>query len=623
MRAVSVAQRAMRRFAPLQRWMSGQAQAVNVDLQVPKTETTSGAPRNVDLRTSKQPTLAESWSKIRMVAGQLPIAPPVLAGDASSREIEVISNFVCRGWVRSVRTQRDFVFLMVSDGTTATHLQVVYGGPDCTELEKVKKLTLGSSLVAQGTLIRNERNPPTTLDGYELRATKIDIISTCPSVPSKVTVTVPSANASSEHIANENTPGAAKPQPQKKVTLNFQGYPLQKKYMSPEFLRTIPQHRLRTNLYSAILRVRSESTYLFHQFFRQEGFHAIHAPIITPLDCEGAGELFEVLPASTLAPLHKLQKQTKKNSPDSEIDSKISALNKPLAEYFGSRAYLSVSGQLYAEIAAAAVPRVYTFGPTFRAENSNTTRHLSEFWMLEPEIAFCDLTTLCDYVEDSIQFVTQQLLQSCLADFEKLEALGAAQAGHVDNLRLLASSKFARITYTEAVEILQRAFTEQQQRMQAGTPSENKDQPLPYDAPPVWGDSLSSLHEKYLADYYFAKPVFVTDYPASIKPFYMKVNRNCEEGKATVACMDLLVPGVGELCGGSQREDDIDTLLMRMLESGMKVDDYKWYLELRRFGGVPHAGWGMGFERYIKYVCGLINIRDTVLAPRAPDTLEI
>lgn len=353
-------------------------------------------------------------------------------------------------------------------------------------------------------------------------------------------------------------------------------YPLQKKKMTLEFLREQAYLRPRTNTYNAVFRIRSECAYAIHKFMHEEGFTYVHTPLITKSDCEGGSQLFKVSTQDIYAPNNNL---------------------KPEDELFGAKTYLTPTGQLEGEAMAMAFGKIYTFGPTFRAENSNTTRHANEFWMMEPEIAFCDLDGLMDMEEKMIKYVISYILENCKAELEFCNR--NLDNGLIERLNLVANSEFGRITYTDAIEILKK----------------NNDK---FEYKVEWGSDIQTEHERYLSEVVFGKPVFVTHYPKEIKAFYMKQ----DEGGKTVAAVDCLVPGIGELTGGSQRETDYDKLITRMNELGLKQEDYWWYLNLRKFGSVEHSGFGIGFERLVMYVTGMGNIRDVELFPRTPNNCE-
>jgi asparaginyl-tRNA synthetase len=441
-----------------------------------------------------------------------------------------------QGWVRTKRELKEFAFIEVNDGSSMANLQVILNQdiPDYEEL--LKKLNTGASVEISGTLVAS----PAPRQRIELKA-------------------------SSAKVYGEADP---------------ETYPLQKKRHSFEFLRTIGHLRSRTNTISAIMRVRNACARAIHQFFQERGFLWVHTPIITASDCEGAGELFTV----TSFNLNDLPRTDKK-----EIDFS--------QDFFGRRAYLTVSGQLEAEIMAMAFQNVYTFGPTFRAENSNTSRHLAEFWMVEPEMAFCDLTGDRELAEAFLKYIFKYVLDNCQEDMEffnqRIDNTVLATADNIIN------NEFGCITYTEAIKLLEKSDRQ-------------------FEYPVEWGVDLQSEHERYLAEELFKKPVIVTDYPASIKAFYMRLN---EDGK-TVAAMDVLVPKVGEIIGGSQREERLDVLEKRIKDLGIPDKDLWWYLDLRRFGTVPHAGFGLGFERVVQFMTGMTNIRDVIPFPRTPLNAE-
>jgi asparaginyl-tRNA synthetase len=441
-----------------------------------------------------------------------------------------------RGWVRTKRELKEFAFIEVNDGSSMANLQVILN-PDIPDYEEsLKKLNTGASVEVSGILV------PSPGKGQRIEL-----------------------KASSVKVYGESDP---------------ETYPLQKKRHSFEFLRTIGHLRSRTNTMGAVMRVRNACSRAIHQFFQERGFLWVHTPVITASDCEGAGELFTV----TSLNLNDLPHTDRK-----EIDF--------AQDFFGRHAYLTVSGQLEAEVMAMAFQNVYTFGPTFRAENSNTSRHLAEFWMVEPEMAFCDLKGDRELAEAFLKYIFKSVLESCLEDMEffnqRIDNTVLATADNIIN------NEFACITYTEAVKLL-----------------ETSDRQFEY--PVEWGVDLQSEHERYLAEELFKKPVIVTDYPASIKAFYMRLN---DDGK-TVAAMDVLVPKVGEIIGGSQREERLDVLEKRIKELGMPDKDLWWYLDLRRFGSVPHAGFGLGFERVVQFMTGMGNIRDVIPFPRTPLNAE-
>jgi asparaginyl-tRNA synthetase len=439
-----------------------------------------------------------------------------------------------QGWVRTKRELKEFSFVEVNDGSSLAGLQVIIHQDLPDYAEVIRQLNTGASIEVAGILVPSQG-----------KGQRIEL--------SAATVTVY---------------GEADPET----------YPLQKKRHSFEFLRTIGHLRSRTNTLGAVFRVRNACAYAIHNFFQERGFLWVHTPIITTNDCEGAGELFAVKALNRTA----LQEAAK--GADSE-------------EFFGRPAYLTVSGQLEAEIMALAFTNVYTFGPTFRAENSNTSRHLAEFWMIEPEMAFCDLEGNMNLAEDFLKAVFKSVLEACPEDMEffnqRIDNTVLATANNIIN------SEFARITYTEAIDLLEKADR-------------------PFEFPVAWGVDLQSEHERYLAEEKFKKPVIVTDYPVGIKAFYMRLN----DDEKTVRAMDILAPGIGEIVGGSQREERLDVLEQRIRAQGMAVEDLWWYLDLRRYGTVPHAGFGLGFERLVQFMTGMTNIRDVIPFPRTPLSAE-
>jgi asparaginyl-tRNA synthetase len=445
-------------------------------------------------------------------------------------------NITVMGWVRTRRDSKGgFSFIEVNDGSCLANLQVIADESLPNYKEEVLKLQTGCSVKITGTVMPSQGKG----QKVELRAEEIRVM------------------------------GWADPE----------SYPLQKKKHSFEFLRTIAHLRPRTNTFGAIARVRNAMSAAIHRFFQERGFLYIHTPIITGSDCEGAGAMFKV----TTLDLENVPK--KEGRVDFEKD------------FFGSPSHLTVSGQLEAEIYALAMGDVYTFGPTFRAENSNTTRHLSEFWMVEPEMAFCDLDGDIELAVEFIKYIFRYVLENCREDMELFNRF--IDATVIDTLEKIISRDFKVLTYTEGMDILSKS-------------GEN------FEFPVTWGSDLQSEHERYLCEKAFDRPIVMVDYPKEIKAFYMKVN---EDGK-TVRAMDLLVPKIGEIIGGSQRENDYDTLLARIREAGLNPDDYWWYLELRRFGSVPHAGFGLGFERLIQFVTGMNNIRDVIPFPRTPGNVS-
>jgi asparaginyl-tRNA synthetase len=445
-------------------------------------------------------------------------------------------NITVMGWVRTRRDSKGgFSFIEVNDGSCLANLQVIADDSLPNYKEEVLKLQTGCSVKITGTVMPSQGKG----QKVELRAEEIRVM------------------------------GWADPD----------SYPLQKKRHTFEFLRTIAHLRPRTNTFGAIARVRNAMSAAIHKFFQERGFLYMHTPIITGSDCEGAGAMFKV----TTLDLENVPK--KEGRVDFEKD------------FFGSPSHLTVSGQLEAEIYALAMGDVYTFGPTFRAENSNTTRHLSEFWMVEPEMAFCDLDGDIELAVEFIKYIFRYVLENCRDDMELFNRF--IDATVIDTLEKIISRDFKVLTYTEGMDILSKS-------------GEN------FEFPVTWGSDLQSEHERYLCEKAFERPIVMVDYPKEIKAFYMKVN---EDGK-TVRAMDLLVPKIGEIIGGSQREDDYDTLLARIREAGLNPDDYWWYLELRRFGSVPHAGFGLGFERLIQFVTGMNNIRDVIPFPRTPGNVS-
>ena len=440
-------------------------------------------------------------------------------------------SVVIRGWLRTVRHSKNVSFLEVTDGSCFSGLQAV-AAPELPEYEScVLELGTGCSVEIEGELVESRGKG----QRYEIHASRVVLV------------------------------GAA-----------ADDYPLQKKRHSLEFLRTLGHLRTRTNTLGAVLRVRNAATVAIHNFFQEQGFINLHSPIITLSDAEGAGEMFRVSTLNAEAP---------PRGDDGKVDFS--------QDFFGSEAHLTVSGQLEAEIAALSHSKVYTFGPTFRSENSNTTRHLAEFWMVEPEVAFCDLNALAELAESFLKFVFRDVMAACPDDFEFFDQ--RIQPGIIESLEAIASSSFERIPYTEAISILEGCGKK-------------------FEFPVQWGIDLQSEHERYLAEEHVKRPVIVTDYPADIKAFYMFQN----DDDKTVGAMDVLVPGVGEIIGGSQREHRHDRLLQRIRDMGLPEEEYWWYLDLRRFGTVPHAGFGLGFERVIQFMSGMANIRDVSPFPRVP-----
>ena len=439
------------------------------------------------------------------------------------------------GWVRNLRDSKAFGFIDLNDGSYFKSAQVVFEREKLANYDEIAKQNVGAALIVTGVV----ELTPAMKQPFEIKATAIAV------------------------------EGTSTPE-----------YPLQPKRHSVEFLREQAYLRPRTNLFSAVFRVRSEVAYAIHNFFHSRGFVYVHTPIITGSDAEGAGEMFRV----TTMDLENLPKNE-----DGSIDH--------TQDFFGKSANLTVSGQLEGETYAMAYGKIYTFGPTFRAENSNTARHAAEFWMIEPEIAFADLVDDMELAWDMIQAILRHVLDNCQAELQFFNSF--VEKGLIARLEALAASSYKRVTYTEAVELLKKSGAD-------------------FKYPVEWGIDLQTEHERYLTEQVFKCPIFVTDYPKEIKAFYMRLN----DDNKTVAAMDLLVPGVGEIIGGSQREERIDVLLSRMAECGLKEEDYWWYLNLRRFGGTKHAGFGLGFERIIMYLTGVSNIRDVIPYPRTVGNAE-
>ncbi len=442
---------------------------------------------------------------------------------------------IVRGWVRTNRSSNKFGFIELNDGTFFKSVQVVYEADKISNFDEVAKAPIASAWLVRGTLVLT----PEAKQPFEIKA---------------------------EEVTMEADSAA--------------DYPLQKKRHSMEFLREIAHLRPRSNTFSAVFRVRSLVAYAVHKFFQEQDFVYAHTPIITGSDCEGAGEMFRI---TTL---------DMDNLPMTE-DGKIDYSQ----DFFGKETSLTVSGQLEAETFAMAFRNVYTFGPTFRAENSNTTRHASEFWMIEPEIAFADLNDNMDLAEAMVKYIINYVCEHAPEEMAFFNSF--IDKGLLERLDNIVNSDFGRVTYTEAVDLLLKSGKE-------------------FQYPVEWGIDLQTEHERYLTEEVFKKPIFVTDYPKDIKAFYMRLN----DDNKTVAACDLLVPGVGEIIGGSQREERLDVLTARMAELGLDEKDYWWYLDLRKYGGVKHAGYGLGFERMIMYLTGMGNIRDVLPFPRTPKTAE-
>ena len=439
------------------------------------------------------------------------------------------------GWARNLRDQKSFGFIELNDGSAFKPLQVVFERETLENYDEIARQNVGAALIVTGILVLT----PGAKQPFELKAKKIEV----------------------EGVSSPN-------------------YPLQPKRHSVEFLRTIQHLRPRTNLFSATFRVRAAAAQAIHEFFRERGFVYIHTPIITGSEAEGAGEMFRV---TTIDPADPPRNE------DGSIDYS--------KDFFGKATNLTVSGQLNAENFALAFGDVYTFGPTFRAENSNTQRHAAEFWMIEPEMAFADLDDDLECMEAMLKYIINYVLEHCPMEMDFFNSF--VDKGLKERLINVASSEFGRITYTDAIELLKK----------------NNDK---FDYPVEWGSDIQTEHERYLAETVFKRPVFVTDYPKDIKAFYMRLN---DDGK-TVAASDCLVPGIGEIIGGSQREERIDVLEKRVDELGLNKDDYWWYLDLRRYGSCRHAGFGLGFERMVMYLTGVTNIRDVELHPRTVGNAE-
>ena len=438
------------------------------------------------------------------------------------------------GWIRTARDSKTMGFLALNDGTTLNHLQIVIDKATGIEVDP-EATKLGASVKVNGVVVKNENNGT-----VEINAEEIVLLGKCPP-----------------------------------------DYPLQKKFQKLETLRENPHIRVRTNTFNAVFRVRSVMAAAIHRYFQDRGFVYVHTPLITGSDCEGAGEMFQV----TTMNLNDLPK-----TEDGSVDFS--------QDFFGKSTNLTVSGQLNGETYAMAFKNIYTFGPTFRAENSNTTRHAAEFWMIEPEIAFADLEDNMMLAESMLKYVINYVIEN--APEEMAFFNNFVDKGLLDRLENVVSNDFAKVTYTEAIEIL----------------SKNNDN---FDYKVSWGCDLQTEHERYLTEQVFKRPVFVTDYPKEIKAFYMKLN---EDGK-TVAAVDCLVPGIGEIIGGSQREDDYDKLLTRIKEMGLNEEDYGFYLDLRKYGSARHAGFGLGFERCVMYLTGMSNIRDVIPFPRTVNNCEL
>lgn len=438
------------------------------------------------------------------------------------------------GWVRTVRDSKNFGFIELNDGSFYTNVQIVFDN-QLENFTDICKLSISSSIIVEGTVVKTEN----AKQPFEIKATKVEV-----------------------------------------YDLADSDYPLQKKRHSFEYLRSIAHLRPRANTFNAVFRVRSVLSFAIHKFFQERGFVYVHTPLITSSDAEGAGEMFSV---------SSLDFENIPKTEDGKVDYS--------KDFFGKSAHLTVSGQLDVENYAFAFRNVYTFGPTFRAENSNTVKHAAEFWMIEPEMCFADLEDDMNLAEDMIKYIISYVLENAPEEMEFFDKL--ISPGLLDRLHHVLNSEFGRISYTDAIAQLEKVNDK-------------------FEYPVHWGSDIQTEHERYLSEVIFGKPVFVTDYPKEIKAFYMKQN---EDGK-TVAATDLLVPGIGELIGGSQREEDIEKLKARMQELNLEEKDYWWYLDLRRFGSSKHAGFGLGFERMMMYLTGMQNIRDVIPFPRTPKNCE-
>ncbi len=437
-----------------------------------------------------------------------------------------------QGWIRNHRKQKEFGFIEFSDGMSFKHIQIVYENR-LKDFEEIQKLRNGSSIEVEGTVVESQGK-----QDFEINADKIVLLGDCP-----------------------------------------EDYPMQPKKHSREFLREQAYLRPRTNLFQAVFRIRSVAAFAIHEYFQTNGYLYVHTPLITTADCEGSDQMFKV----TTLDLNNLPK-----GEDGKVD-----MSKDL---FGALSYITGSGQLHGETFALAFNKIYTFGPTFRTENSNTKTHANEFWMIEPEMSFCDLNGLMDVEEDMLKFVVKEVLEKCSDEIDFCNSF--VEEGLREKLEKLLSSKFTRVTHKEVIDIL-------------------KNSKEKWEFEPDYGEDIAKEHEKYITDY-FNGPVFITDWPKDIKAWYMKSNPD----NKTVAAVDLEVPGAGELMGGSQREDDYDVLVARAKELGVDTDTVDWYINLRKFGGCVHSGFGMGFERLIMYLTGIENIRDVIPYPRTPGNCD-
>ncbi len=437
-------------------------------------------------------------------------------------------NIHIQGWAKTIRAQKTLAFISLSDGTCFTPLQLVVEADAVDNFDEIARQGTATAFEAEGTLIAT----PQAKQPYEVKVTRIRVVGECP--------------------------------PE---------YPLQPKRHTPEYLRSIPHLRPRTNLFQAAFRVRSEAAFALHEFFHNEGFLYVHTPLFTGIDAEGAGEMFQV----TTLPMNQVPMQ------EGQVDYS--------QDFFNKAMYLTVTGQLHVEPFAQAFSKTYTFGPTFRAEHSNTPRHAAEFWHIEPEIAFADMNDVMDLAERMLKFVVGKILERCSAEMDFFAAFVDSEVKA--RLQRLLEKDFARVTYTDAIALLEKANDK-------------------FQYPVHWGSDIQTEHERYLSEVVYEGPVFVTDYPKDNKSFYMRVN----DDNKTVAGADLLVPGVGELIGGSQREERTDKLLEMMKLKGLNAENYEWYTDLRRYGSTPHGGFGLGFERLLMYVTGISNIRDVLPFPR-------
>lgn len=511
---------------------------------IPFATTTSPTPTSSTSTTSTTPSTSS-------LSTSNPVRWKVRALQEATESAIIGRTIKLNGWIRSVRDQKQFAFIDLNDGSSLTGLQIVVDGSNTSAYEAVQKLSTGCSITAIGEIVSSVGAG----QSVEMKASTITILGLAPD------------------------------------------YPLQKKRHSLEFLRGIAHLRPRTNSISAMARVRSVLALATHRFFDEKGFVYLNSPVITASDCEGAGEMFRV--TTTIPGDGSID-----GIPVDDGKKNIDFSN----DFFGKPSFLTVSGQLSAEAYATAVSDVYTFGPTFRAENSNTSRHLAEFWMVEPEMAFATLEDDMDNAEAYVKYTVSAAFERCSKDIEFFDKF--IQKGLLEKLNNVKNEKFARVSYTEAVQILE----------EINKPNKKGKKRFEYDV--KWGVDLQSEHERYLAEEYFKRPVFVFNYPASIKAFYMRNNDGEEDGRRTVQAMDLLVPGIGELIGGSAREERLDVLEKKIEDMGFDKEDYWWYLDLRRYGSVPHAGYGLGFERLVQFVTGLENIRDVIPFPRFPGSAE-